>query len=199
MRMYFELDYGKAGIIGSCTCTERQTYDVTMENAHKEIRGDLAKVMKLMEKRSSVYLRIGYGEDAYTEKQVMCVSQSIGDRENEVYEIYESFEPNQTDTKKVGAGAVKRIVVGFYDGLRKNCEVLAEETKLKAEMDKEDQQEPGTAEANVIANDLEKNEDVAGDGTPYPEVLKEIQQDEATAAEKKTSKKKSEKKGGDAK
>ena len=192
MRMYFELDYNRNGIIGGCNCTERQTYDVTLENPHKVIRKDLSSVMKLMDKRSSVYLRIGYGEDVSSDKQMMCVSQSVSDRDNEVFEVYLTPTVNQSDTKKVGAGAVKRMVIDLFDKMV--CEskqgdpatVIDDATKNLTEILND--VEVGTAEANAIANDFDKD-DVAEDGTPYSQVMQEIVEDEKKAKKSTTKKK----------
>lgn len=192
MRMYFEVSFGKRGVIGYMSCEDRQTYDVTLENSHKVIRKDLGKVMSLMEKTSSVYLRVGYGEDAYSEKQVLCINQTYADRENDVYNVCKYLDGNTSDEYKAGAGKVKRIVLDLYDGIKRNSEILAEEEKLKADAEAnaevQDQQETGTEEANAIANDFDNDEDVAGDGTPLNEVMQEIIEDEKKTVAEKTTK-----------
>lgn len=58
--------------------------------------------------------------------------------------------------------------------------------------------EPATKEANDIARDFEQSGEVAGDGTPYAEVMAEIKHDEAVAVEQtKEKKQKKEKKAAD--
>lgn len=58
--------------------------------------------------------------------------------------------------------------------------------------------EPATEEANAIVNDFEQSEEVASDGTPYAEVMEEIQHDEVVAVEQtKEKKQKKEKKAAE--
>lgn len=133
MRMYFELEYEKSGVIGPATVLERQTYSLESDEL-KRIRANLVKAMNLMSKHSNVYLRVGSEENPSEGMQRFAITQSVMDSENGVYSVTDLVSDGKRDERKVGMSTVKKMVVGFYNSLMGSNTVVDDATKVVTEL-----------------------------------------------------------------
>ena len=166
MNMYFKFKYSMNGAIAPCECTEVQEYHADLQDAHKIIKKDLSKALRAMRKRSDARLYVG--TDA---EQKFYVRQQACDADNDVYDVTDEM----IVTKKVGGRALKKMVLALYDS-------------IVSAADKVDSETPVTVIDDAKKNLAEIMDDVAGDGTPYSEVMQEIV-DDGKKAKKSINKK----------